>query len=96
MMFILSMNYTEQGIHTIKDAPKRAEIARELAKKTGVEIKQVYLTTGESDVVAIVETANSDSIVKFAIALGMQGNVRTRTALAWPLEEYHRLVSELP
>ena len=50
--FILSMNWTEQGIRSVKDAPKRAEASKELAKKVGVEIKQVYLTTGEDDLLS--------------------------------------------
>jgi len=41
--FILSLNWTEQGIRSVKDAPKRAQASRELAKKVGVEIKEVYL-----------------------------------------------------
>ena len=96
MMFILSMNFTEQGIRTIKDAPKRAQMAREIAKKVGVEIKQVYLTSGDSDLVAMIETPNGDNMAKFALALSSQGNVRTRTARAWSLEEYQKLVAELP
>jgi uncharacterized protein with GYD domain len=31
--FILSLNWTDQGIRAVKDAPKRAEAAQELAKK---------------------------------------------------------------
>ena len=96
MLFILSMNFTEQGIRGIKDAPKRAQAARELAKKVGVEIKQVYLTSGDSDLVVMVETPNGDNMAKFALALGSQGNVRSRTARAWTIEEYQKLVSELP
>jgi uncharacterized protein with GYD domain len=96
MIFILSLNWTDQGIRGIKDAAKRAQAARELAAKVGVEIKQVYLTSGESDLVVIVETPNGDNMAKFAMALGMQGNVRTRTARAWTMEEFHKLVSELP
>jgi uncharacterized protein with GYD domain len=42
------MKFTDQGSRTIKDAPKRASAARDLAKKVGVEIKQVWLTSGES------------------------------------------------
>ena len=42
--FMLSLNWTDQGIRGIKDAPKRATAARDLAKKVGVEIKQIYLT----------------------------------------------------
>jgi uncharacterized protein with GYD domain len=35
MLFIVSLNFTDQGIRNIKDAPKRAQAARELAKKKG-------------------------------------------------------------
>jgi uncharacterized protein with GYD domain len=41
------MNWTEQGIRNVKDAPKRAAQAREIAKKFGVEIKQTYLTNAK-------------------------------------------------
>ena len=40
--FILSLNWTDQGIRSVKDAPKRAEASKELARKVGVEIKEVY------------------------------------------------------
>ena len=96
MLFILSMNFTEQGIRGIKEASKRAEAARNLAKKVGVDIKSVYLTSGDSDLVALAETSNGDNIAKFALALGAVGNVRTRTARAWPMEDYMKLISELP
>ena len=66
------MKFTDQGIRTIKDAPKRTKAARELAKKLGIEIKHIYLTTGESDLVAIVETSNGDNVAKMALALGGQ------------------------
>lgn len=96
MLFMLSMNFTDQGIRGIKDAPKRAQAARELAGKIGVEIKQIYLTTGDADLVVMVEAPNGDAMVKFSMALGMQGNVHTRTARAWPADEFMKLVSELP
>ena len=95
-MFILSINWTDQGIRNVKDAPKRAQAARDLAKKVGVDIKQIYLTSGESDLLAIVDAQTGDNIAKFAMALGSQGNVRTRTARAWTESEFQKLVSELP
>ena len=94
--FMMSMNFTDQGIRGIKDAPKRAEAARDLAKKLGVEVKHLYLTSGESDLVVFVETPNGDNVAKFALLLGSLGNVRTRTCRVWPAEEYVKLVSELP
>jgi uncharacterized protein with GYD domain len=38
--FTLSLNWTDQGIRSVKDAPKRAEASKELARKVGVEIKR--------------------------------------------------------
>ena len=94
--FILSLNWTEQGIKSVKDSPKRAQAARELGKKLGVEIKQVFLTSGDSDLLLIVDTASGDNIAKFALALGSQGNVRTKTARAWSEAEFQKFIAELP
>jgi len=94
--FICSLGWTEQGIKAIKDAPKRAKAARDLAEKLGVDIKQVYLTNGSDDLLLILETANGDNIAKFALALSSQGNVRTRTSRAWSEAEMAKLISELP
>ena len=96
MHFMLSAKFTDQGVRGLKDAPKRAQASRELAKKMGAEIKQVYMTTGDSDLVFLVETANGDNMLKFAMALGMQGNLHTKTARAWPMEDFMKLVAELP
>src|SRR6266852_5981107 len=96
LTFILSLNWTDQGIRAVKDAPKRGKAARALAKKVGVEVKQIYLTSGDSDLLVIVDSPNGDNVAKFALALGAQGNVRTRTARAWPQSEFQKLISELP
>jgi uncharacterized protein with GYD domain len=96
MLFICSINWTDQGIRNVKDSPKRAQAARDMAKKMGVEIKEIYLTSGDSDLVAILETANGDNVAKFAMAIGSNGSIRTRTARAWTQAEFQKLVSELP
>jgi uncharacterized protein with GYD domain len=62
----------------------------------GVEIKQIYLTSGDSDLVVFLDTPNGDNAAKFALALGSLGSVHTRTARAWPEAEFQKLVSELP
>ena len=95
-LFIVTINWTDQGIRTIKDSPKRAQTARDLAKTIGIDIKQIYLTSGDSDLLAIVDAPNGDNVAKMALALGAQGNVRTRTVRAWTEAEFAKLVSELP
>jgi uncharacterized protein with GYD domain len=95
-MFICSLNWTDQGIRSVKEAPKRVKAAQELAKKVGVEIKEVYLTSGDDDLLVIIDTPDGDNVAKFALALSSQGNVRTRTSRAWPQSEFQKLISELP
>jgi uncharacterized protein with GYD domain len=96
MLFMLSINFTDQGLRSIKDAPKRTQGARDLAKKVGVDIKQIYLSSGESDLITIVDAPSGDNIAKMALALGSLGNVRTRTSRLWSEAEYMKIVSELP
>jgi uncharacterized protein with GYD domain len=94
--FMITLNFTDQGIRTIKDVPKRVQAARDLAKKLDIEIKHSYLTSGDSDVVVFVDAPSGEHVAKFALAQGSYGNVRTRTARAWPEAEYLKMVSELP
>ena len=94
--FISMLSWTDQGIRSLKDTPKRVQAAREMGKKFGVEIKQIFLTSGEYDVLQIIETANADNIAKYALANGSLGFVRSHTALAWPMEEATKIISELP
>jgi uncharacterized protein with GYD domain len=94
--FILSVNWTDQGIRGVKEAPKRSAAARALGKKLSIDIKQIYMTTGASDLMIILEAPDGDSVVKFAMATGALGNVRTTTARAWNEKEFMKLISELP
>jgi uncharacterized protein with GYD domain len=80
--FVCSLRWTDQGIRSIKDAPNRIKAARELAKKLGVDIRQVYLTSGDDDLLLIIDSPSGDNIAKWALAVGSHGNVHTRTATA--------------
>jgi uncharacterized protein with GYD domain len=95
-LFIMSMNCTEPGIRTVRDWPKRANDARSYAKKVGVEIKTVYLTTGDYDLIAVIDAPNAENIARFALGIGAHGNVRTKTAQAWTESELAKLVTDLP
>ena len=93
--FVMYASWTDQGIRGVKDAPKRSKAARAMAKKLGVEVKQIYLTSGEFDLLIILD-GDGDSITKFAMATGALGNIRTRTARAWPEAEFTKMIAELP
>ena len=96
LTFIVSINFTDQGIKTIKGAPKRMQAGKALLKKMGGRVKQVYLTSGDSDAILIAEVPDGNVMAKFAMALGSLGNVRTKTVRAWPEAEFKQMISELP
>ena len=94
--FIITLSWTDQGIRAIKDASKRSAAARELGKKVGVDIKHLFLTTGDSDLLAIVEAADGANVAKFCMTIGGMGHARTKTVRAWPETEFMKIISELP
>ncbi len=95
-IYIMLMNYTEQGIRNIKGSPKRADAARFLAKSCGAELKDLYLTMGQYDLIATVEAEKDDAVAKFALALASIGNVRATTLKAFSEPEYRNIIETLP
>lgn len=93
--YISLLNYTDQGIRNIKDAPKRVDAARALARKHGAELKDIYLTMGAYDVVTIVEAPSDEAVAKFVLATGALGNVRSTTLKAFSEAEFRKIVGAL-
>ena len=94
--FISYVNWTDQGIRNVKDAPDRAEAARAALKKLGAEIKDVYLTTGQYDLLLIVDAPDAEAMTKFALAVGQQGNIRTTTVRGFTEDEFRSMLDDLP
>jgi uncharacterized protein with GYD domain len=84
--------WTDQVSARLRRRPSVLRPHAIFAKKLGVEIKQVFLTSGESDLLIILETPSADNIM----AIGSLGNVRTRTVRAWLEAEMQKFISELP
>ncbi len=94
--YIMLLDYTDQGIRNVRESPKRADAARDLAKRCGAEMKDVYLTIGSHDLVALIDAPSDEAIAKFALSIGALGNVRTTTLKAFPEREYRSLIESLP
>lgn len=94
--FISYLNWTDQGIRNVKDSPNRVEAARGALKNLGGEIKDMYLTTGQYDLLLVVDAPDADVMAKFAMSLGQQGNVRSTTVRGFTEDEYLSIVADLP
>ena len=44
--YITLSSFTDQGVRKAKDSPKRAEAFKEMAKKHGVTVRDIYWTQG--------------------------------------------------
>src|SRR5258706_13778911 len=90
--YIPRCHYAAEGIKTIKEAPKRLDKAKALARKLGGEMTALYLTMGSYDVVAIYDLPDDEVAARFALIIGRTGAVPTTTLRAFPGGDYRRLV----
>ena len=93
--YVSLMNFTDEGIRKIKDTPKRADAFKDMAKKCGATVKDVFWTLGEYDVVAIVEAPDDVSMTALGLSSGAPGNVRTQTLRAFTQGEIKTIVGKI-
>jgi uncharacterized protein with GYD domain len=93
--YVVLVNWTEQGVRQIKDSAKRLDGAKKALKDMGGEIKSIYLTLGDYDLVAICEAPDDAVAARFIMQLGMLGNVRTKTLKAFPEVAYREIIASL-
>jgi uncharacterized protein with GYD domain len=93
--YIMLVNWTEQGVKNVRDSPKRLDAARKSLADMGGSFREFYLTMGEYDMVAVCEAPDDAVAARFALQLGMGGNVRTRTLKAFPEAAYREIINSL-
>ncbi|MET0841153.1 MAG: GYD domain-containing protein [Methyloceanibacter sp.] len=93
--YIVLGQFTEQGIRNVKDTSKRADAAKELAKKLGAKVLDLYWTIGRYDAVFIVEAPDDETITAFALSSGKLGNVRTETLRAFAQGEINQILNRV-
>jgi uncharacterized protein with GYD domain len=94
--YVVLAKFTDQGIRSIKNSPQRASQVTEIAKSFGCEMREIYWTLGQYDIVAIVDAKDEQSLSAFGYSLGAAGNVRTQTLRAFTTDEIEKVISRLP
>ena len=93
--YIQILNWTEQGVRSIKDSPTRLEAAKKAIRELGGELKSFHMTMGAYDAVVIFEAPSDDVAARFALATAQAGNVRTQTLKAFTETQYRDIVGAL-
>lgn len=70
----------------------RAETFKEMAKMSGVAVKDLYWTLGTYDVVA---SPDDESATALSLSVCSRGNVRSETLRAFSFEEMKRILAKM-
>ena len=66
--YVVLANFTDQGIRSAKESPKRADAFKQMAKTFGVTVKDLFWTQGRYDVVTIVEAPDEFSVMSLSLS----------------------------
>ena len=95
LTYIVLGSFTDQGIRSIKDTAKRADAAKEAAKRFGVTMRDIYWTQGQYDIVSVCEANDEAAISAFGLTLASAGNVRFQTLRALTRDEMNGVLAKL-
>ena len=94
--YVILTKFTDQGARAAKDTVKRAQAGREQIEAAGGRVIGIWWLLGEYDSMLICEMPDSETTVQLMMAIGMQGNVRTKTLQAFSEEEMEHILQGLP
>jgi len=93
--YIVLGQFTEQGIRNVKDTTQRADAFKEMAKKAGATVKEVYWTLGPYDIATIVDAPDDVSATALFLSVGSLGNVKTQTLRAFTADEMAKVLGKM-
>jgi uncharacterized protein with GYD domain len=92
--YVSLIDWTEQGIANFKDTVDRYEASQQQFEQLGVRIVDVYWTLGEHDIVSVLEAPDDETATAALMALGSQGQVRTKTMRAFSRDEMRTVIDK--
>jgi len=93
--YLVLGNFTEQGLHKVKDTIKRTEAYAAMAKKCGCTVKESYWLLGQYDMLALVDAPNDAAITSLQLSAGSLGNFRAQTHRAFSASEIEPILQKM-
>jgi uncharacterized protein with GYD domain len=94
--YVSLINWTDQGVANFKDTLDRYEASERQFEQLGVSFVDIYWTLGEHDIVAVVEAPDDETATAALLAVGSQGNLRTKTMRAFSRDEMRAVIDKAP
>ena len=93
--YVLLTKFTDQGIRSAKDSPKRAEAFKKMAETFGVTVRELFWTQGRYDIVTVVEAPDEILATALNLSISALGNVRTESLRAFSAAEMMTIVGKM-
>lgn len=93
--FIVLAAFSDQGVRNVKQTIERADAFKQMAKKVGATVKDMYWTLGSRDVVAICDAPDDETATALALSVGTRGNVRSETLRAFSFDEMKKILGKM-
>jgi uncharacterized protein with GYD domain len=93
--YVILATFTDQGIRTAKDSPKRAEAFKQMAKTFGVTVRDIFWTQGRYDIVVVTEAPDELTATALNLSLSALGNIRTESLRAFSADEMTKIVAKM-
>ena len=93
--YINLVNWTDQGIKNIKEAPQRMDAFKKLVEDEGGKLKGFYFTMGKYDIVTIIDAPNDEALANILLNTGSKGSIRSETMKAFTEEQFRNIVTKV-
>ena len=93
--YVALINWTDQGVKNAGDTVNRFQQARTAFEPLGIQFQSIFWTTGQYDLVAIVEAPDDETLSTAILQLAAQGNLRTQTFRAFNEQEMRGIAEKL-
>jgi uncharacterized protein with GYD domain len=93
--YVVLGTFTEQGVRKAKDSPKRADAFKQMAKKCGATVKDLYWAQGQYDIVTILEAPDDLTATALSLSVGALGNIRTQTLRAFSAADMKGIIGKM-
>lgn len=93
--FVVLSSFTDQGIRNVKETVNRAEAFKEMAKKVGVTVKDMYWTLGRHDIVVTCEAPDDETVTALMLSVASRGFVRSETLRAFSFADMKKVLAKM-
>jgi uncharacterized protein with GYD domain len=92
--YVNLVKWTDQGIKNYKDSPSRAADFAKLVESLGGSVRELLWTTGEYDLVTVIELPDDETAAAAGLRVGSLGSIRTTTMRAFSADEMGSIITK--